>query len=729
MHIWWILATSVIALLYASFNYSSVKKRREGTKEMSEIAHFIREGARTFLSDEAKAVLKTATLVAVVISMVISWHVGVSFILGAIMSMLAAYIGMKSATITNVRVANAARTTGNLTDSLKIAYAGGSVMGLSVAGLAILGLGSVYLVFGKFLGQATDIKIVTNWIGINYIPFAMSISGYALGSSLIAMFNRVGGGIYTKAADMAADLVGKTELNLPEDDPRNPAAIADNVGDNVGDIAGLGSDLLESFVGSIVAAMVLAIYMFPIYQQKADLALVKSMLLFPLSLAASGLIASIIGILFVLNKKGSSEPLHDLDAGLWLSAIITLGFGTMLSYIFFGKFQDLNSFGFRYGWYSPWGAMTVGIIVGMFVGYWAEYYTSDRYHPTQSLCFKSTSGVGLVITSGISLGMRSTFLPIITIVIGILSASYIAGLYGIAIAALGMLSFVAASVSVDSYGPIADNAGGISEMAGLGESVRKITDKLDSVGNTTAAIGKGFAMGSAVLAALSLFASYIFSQLSADAISEIGKMASGSNLLHTIGEKARMFLTDAKTISGVLFGGSLPYLFAAMITDSVTEAAKAMIEEVRRQFEKIPGISEGKGKPDYNRCIAISNRQALKEMKKPSFLALFTPVVVGFLFGPEFVGGLLIGAVVSGSLVAITMANSGGAWDNAKKSLESGKLECGEKGREEHKALVVGDTVGDPLKDAAGPSINILIKIMSIVSIIMASLFVKYHLF
>lgn len=728
MHIWWILATSVAALLYALSNYISVKKKDEGTKEMSEIASFIREGAKTFLADEAKAVFKTAVVVAVVLAVVTEWYVGISFIFGAIMSMLAGYIGMRAATTSNVRVANVARKTRNVSDALKVAYAGGTVMGLSVAGLAVLGLGAVYLVFGKMFGQVLNIKVVTNWLGINYIPFTMSISGYALGSSLVAMFNRVGGGIYTKAADMAADLVGKTEVGLPEDDPRNPATIADNVGDNVGDIAGLGSDLLESFVGSIVASMVLATYMFAIYYNKVDHTLMKNMIIFPLSLAAVGLISSMIGISFVLMKKGSDEPQHDLDIGLWTSAIITLLSGTLLSYLLFGKFHNLEVVGFKYGWYSPWGAMIVGIIVGMLIGYWAEYYTSDKYKPTRSLCLKSRSGVGLVMTSGISLGMRSTFLPIVTIVIGILLASHIAGLYGIAIAALGMLSFVAASVSVDSYGPIADNAGGISEMAGLDEGVRKITDKLDAVGNTTAAIGKGFAIGSAVLAALSLFASYIFSQLSAEAISEMGQMT-GANLLHLLGEKTRLFLTDAKTISGALIGGALPYLFAAMITDSVTEAAKALIDEVRRQFNEIPGIKEGKAKPDYNRCIAISNRQALKEMKLPSFLALFTPIIVGFLFGPEFVGGLLIGTVVSGSLVAITMANAGGAWDNAKKLLESGKLECGTKGGDEHKALVVGDTVGDPLKDAAGPSINILIKIMSIVSILMASLFAKYHLF
>ncbi len=728
MHISWVLIISAVALVYAYFNYSSVKRKEEGTEKMSEISSYIREGARTFLTDEARSVFATAIFVALALGIVTEWYVGVAFVFGAVMSMLAGYIGMRAATIANVRVANTARVTKSVSAALKVAYAGGSVMGLSVAGLAVLGLGLVYVIFGKVMGQLENLQVVTNWLGINYIPFTMTVSGYALGCSLIALYNRVGGGIYTKAADMAADLVGKTEVGLPEDDPRNPATIADNVGDNVGDVAGLGSDLLESFVGSIVAATVLALYMSVIYNGKIDSRLAENLTIFPISLAAAGLVASMMGISFVLLKRGSDEPQKDLDTGLWISALLTLIFGTVLSYTLFGRFEDLSVVGFRYGWYSPWGAMIVGIAVGMLTGFWAEYYTSDRFRPTRELSLRSISGVGLVITGGISLGMKSTFLPTLTIVVGMLISSYVAGLYGIAIAALGMLSFVATSVAVDSYGPIADNAGGISEMAGLEEEVRKITDKLDAVGNTTAAIGKGFAIGSAVLAALSLFASYIFSQLSAEALSEM-ESEIGRNLLIVIGEKARLFLTDAKTISGALIGGALPYLFAAMVMDSVTEAAKAMIEEVRRQFREIPGIKEGKAKPDYNRCIAISNRQALKEMKLPSLLALFTPVVSGFLLGPEFVGGLLIGTVVSGSLVAITMANSGGAWDNAKKFLESGKLEGAEKGSEEHKALVVGDTVGDPMKDAAGPSINILIKIMSVVSILMASLFAKYHLF
>ena len=728
MHVLLALSVSVVALLVAFVNYSSVKRKDEGTKKMSEISSFIREGASTFLSDEAKAVFKTAVLVAIALGVVTDWYVGVAFLIGASMSMLAGFLGMKAATMANVRVANTARLTKDVSSALKVAYAGGSVMGLSVAGLSILGFSIVYFIFGKGLGQLNDISVTTNWLGINYIPFTMTISGYALGCSLVAMFNRVGGGIYTKAADMAADLVGKTEVNLPEDDPRNPAAIADNVGDNVGDVAGLGSDLLESFVGSIVAATVIALYMYPIYSGKVDPRVLENMALFPISLAAAGLVSSMIGIAFVLFKKGSGEPQKDLDTGLWVSALLTFIFGGLLSYWMFNGDGNLELVGFKYGWYSPWGAMMVGIVVGMLTGFWAEYYTSDRFAPTRNLCMRATSGVGLVITGGLSLGMKSTFYPIITIVIGILLSSYIAGLYGIAIAALGMLSFVATSVAVDSYGPIADNAGGISEMSGLEEEVRAITDKLDAVGNTTAAIGKGFAIGSAVLAALSLFASYIFSQLSSEALAHLSD-AAGKDLLNTVGEKARLFLTDAKTISGALVGGALPYLFAAIIMDSVTEAAKAMIDEVRRQFREIPGIREGKAKPDYNRCIAISNRQALKEMKLPSLLALLTPVVSGFLFGPEFVGGLLIGTVVSGSLVAITMANSGGAWDNAKKFLESGKMGCGRKGSDEHKALVVGDTVGDPMKDAAGPSINILIKIMSVVSILMASLFVKYHLF
>ncbi len=727
-----VLIVASFSLALAAVNFSKVKGLSEGNEKMREISGAIREGAEVFLKDENRAVLKAAVWIALGLGVIIGWYVGVAFLLGAFMSFLAGLIGMKAATISNVRVAEEARKTKDISKALRVAYTGGSVMGLSVAGLALLGLGIVYAFFGKLLGQLEpeSMKVVTNWLGINFIPFTMTVSGYALGCSMVAMFDRVGGGIYTKAADMAADLVGKTELGLPEDDPRNPATIADNVGDNVGDVAGLGADLLESFVGSMVAAAILGAYMYPIYK---DFLISERLLTYPIVLATVGLLSSIAGILLVIFRVGGKEPQRELDIGLWVSALSTLVLGFLATYWMFADLPKeylLKEMGFRYGWYSPWGAAALGVIIGILTGFWAEYYTSDKYRPTKLLSERSFSGVGLVITGGISLGMRSTFYPMITIVVGILLSSHISGLYGVAIAALGMLSFVATSVSVDSYGPIADNAGGISEMAGLEEEVRKITDKLDSVGNTTAAIGKGFAIGSAVLAALSLFISYVFSQMNAKDMEELSKMVlSGKGIFEAAGDMARLFLTSPRTITGVMVGAVLPYLFASVVMDAVTDSAKVMIEEIRRQFREKPGIKSGQEKPDYNSCISISNRAALKKMVLPAMIAFFTPVVTGLLLGPKFVGGLLLGATASGALVAITMANSGGAWDNAKKFLEQGKLKGAGKGSEEHKSLVVGDTVGDPMKDAAGPSINILIKIMSVVSILLASIFSRYHLF
>ncbi len=712
------MIVSAFALLFAFFNYRGVLKRDEGTQKMKEIALFIRDGASTFLRHENTAVFKSMIPVAIALMIATTWHVGVAFIFGATMSMLAGVFGMKSATQANVRVANEARQTKHIGKALKVAYMGGSVMGLSVAGLSIMGLAVVYLVFGKLLGQLNpeSLKIEENWLGINFIPFTMTISGYALGCSLMAMFDRVGGGVYTKAADMAADLVGKTELNLPEDDPRNPATIADNVGDNVGDVAGLGADLLESFVGAIVSSMILASYMFPLYNG-ISYELVKDLISYPVLFAAFGLVSSMIGIGYIILKRPSSDPQRELNTGLWISALLTLVLGLFLTYWMFHDDTALDKIHFRYGWISPWGSAIVGIIAGIVMGYWAEYYTSDKYRPTRDLSYRSFEGVGMVISGGLALGMESTFYPTLTLIIGILVADWMAGLYGVAISALGMLSFVATSVSTDSYGPIADNAGGISEMSELEEDVRAITDRLDSVGNTTAAIGKGFAIGSAVLAALSLFASYMYSQISPE---EVGKHIKDILVLNMI---------NARTIAGALIGAALPYLFSGMLIKSVIFAAGKMVEEIRRQFREIPGIAEGKARPDYNRCIEISSSNALKRMKYPAMIAVFTPLIAGFLLGPKFVGGLLMGTLLSGAMLAIFTANSGGAWDNAKKYLEQGNIKGVGKGTEEHKALVVGDTVGDPLKDTVGPSLDILIKIMSVVSIIAVSIFKVYHLF
>ncbi len=710
------ISISALALVIAYVNYKAIFRASEGNERMVNISSFIRDGANTFLKHENIAVFKALILIAAVIMIFTSWYVGVAFIFGAILSMLSGIFGMRAATSANVRVTNVARESKDIRKALRVAYTGGSVMGLSVAGLSILGLAVVYLVFGKFLGQTSrdNLYIVTNWFKINYIPFAMTVSGYALGCSLMALFDRVGGGIYTKAADMAADLVGKTELNLPEDDPRNPAAIADNVGDNVGDVAGLGADLLESFVGSLVSSVILSAYMY-ILSEKISYNLAIHMMEFPVFAAASGLLGSIIGILYVIYSKSNSEPQKILDTGLWTSAIFSMAFGLLASWYCF-RSDKFTGTAFRYGWISPWGSMVIGIITGIIVGYLAEYYTSDKYRPTRELSRESFRGVGVVISSGLALGMESTFLPILVLGLGILFSDHFAGLYGVAISAAGMLSFVATSVSTDSYGPIADNAGGIAEMAGLGEDVREITDRLDSIGNTTAAIGKGFAIGSAVLAALSLFASYIFSQMTQQEAS--------------VGMKALLLnMISARTISGALIGAALPFMFSGMLIRSVAESAGMMVEEIRRQFREIPGLMEGKGTPDYNKCISISSTWALKKMKYPAMIAVLTPLAGGFLLGTKFVGGILIGTLLSAAMLAIFCANSGGAWDNAKKFLERGEIPGVRKGSEEHKALVIGDTVGDPLKDTVGPSLDILIKIMSVVSIIAASVFKIYHLF
>ncbi|MBZ4661195.1 MAG: V-type H(+)-translocating pyrophosphatase [Thermotoga sp.] len=722
---WLLFLIPLVALGFAAANFAAVVRKPEGTERMKEISSYIRSGADSFLAHETKAIFKVAIVIAILLMIFTTWQTGVAFLLGAVMSASAGIVGMKMATRANVRVAEAARTIKKIGPALKVAYQGGSVMGLSVGGFALLGLVLVYLIFGKWMGQLDNLNIYTNWLGINFVPFAMTVSGYALGCSIIAMFDRVGGGVYTKAADMAADLVGKTELNLPEDDPRNPATIADNVGDNVGDVAGLGADLLESFVGAIVSSIILASYMFPIYVQKIGENLVhqvpketiQALISYPIFFALAGLGCSMLGILYVIVKKPSDNPQRELNISLWTSALLTVVLTAFLTYFYLKDLQGLDVVGFRFGAISPWFSAIIGIFSGIIIGFWAEYYTSYHYKPTQFLSKSSIEGTGMVISNGLSLGMKSVFLPTLTLVLGILFADYFAGLYGMAIAALGMLSFVATSVSVDSYGPIADNAGGISEMCELDPEVRKITDHLDAVGNTTAAIGKGFAIGSAIFAALSLFASYMFSQISP---SDIGKPPSLVLLLNML---------DARVIAGALLGAAITYYFSGYLISAVTKAAMKMVDEIRRQAREIPGLLEGKAKPDYNRCIEITSDNALKQMGYPAFIAILTPLVTGFLLGAKFVGGVLIGTVLSGAMLAILTANSGGAWDNAKKYLEAGNLEGYGKGSEPHKALVIGDTVGDPLKDTVGPSLDILIKIMSVVSVIAVSIFKHVHLF
>ncbi|AEX84844.1 potassium transporter [Marinitoga sp. 1135] len=723
MLLYLLITVPLLALLFAMYNYRSVLKLDEGTERMSEIALAIREGTRTFINHEYTTVGIYIVFISIILAIVTDINTGIAFVIGAIMSGSAGYVGMKMATYANVRVSNSARTTKNIGKTLKVAFQGGSVMGLSVAGFALLGLIIIYIIFGKWQGllNIENIKVIRNWLGISYIPFAMVISGYALGCSVIAMFDRVGGGIYTKAADMGADLVGKTELALPEDDPRNPATIADNVGDNVGDVAGLGADLLESYIGAIISSVILILYASFILSKNNSIISYETtykLIVYPVIFAIMGLIGAMLGIFYVIKKKSTDNPHKELNTSLLFSATFTGIFTLIAGYYYLKDLpqNELKLLGFKYGIFSPWLSAMLGIISGIIIGLLAEYYTSDKYKPTQELATFAKGGPAIIISKGMALGMKSVLYPVFMLMFGILLANYFSGLYGVAMAAMGMLSFVAATVSVDSYGPIADNAGGISEMAELDPEVRKITDMLDSVGNTTAAIGKGFAIGSAAFAALSLFASYVYSQINPD-------MAVDLKTLLNIN------LISPRTIAGALFGAALPFYFSAYLIDAVVNAAEKMVEEIRRQFREIPGLMEGKNKPDYNKCIKISSEGALKEMKTPALIAVLTPIISGFIFGTEFVGGLLAGTTFSGVMLAIYTANAGGAWDNAKKYIENNNLEGEGKGTEAHKASVVGDTVGDPLKDTVGPSLDILIKIMAVTSLITVSVFKIYHLF
>lgn len=712
-----IFCAVIIALGMAAYNFNAVKKLDAGTDTMKEIAKAIQIGANAFISHEYSVIAKIAVLIAIILGVVVEWYVGVAFLFGATMSGMAGFIGMRIATIANVRVSNKARQSKSLGQTLKVAFQGGSVMGLSVGGFALLGLGLMYLIFGQWLGQLApeNLVIESNWLGINFIPFTMTVSGYALGCSIIAMFDRVGGGIYTKAADMGADLVGKTEAHIPEDDPRNPATIADNVGDNVGDVAGLGADLLESYVGALISAVVLVSYMYYTNSQGANplsTDLVEKLINYPILFASVGLISCVIGVAFLIVRKVSENPHRELNYAVWVSAGLTIIGTGVLTHTLFGD-ADLTAVGFRAGALSPWFSAIFGIVAGIIIGFLAEYYTSYDYKPTRKISKASLEGVALTITQGLSVGMKSTFFPVVVLAMATLGANYLAGLYGVAMAAIGMLSFVAATVSVDTYGPIADNAGGISEMSKLEPGVRQITDKLDSVGNTTAAIGKGFAIGSASLAALSLLASYLYSQ---------------ANVGDTNGFVLTLNMIDTYTLAGALVGAALPFFFSGLLIEAVAKAAGRMVMEVRRQFKEMPGILTGEVKPDYKTCIEISSAGALKEMKLPAMISVLVPIVSGFIFGPEFVGGLLIGTTLSGIMLALFTANSGGAWDNAKKLVESEGVEGNGKGSEVHSATVVGDTVGDPLKDTVGPSLDILIKIMAVISLIIVSIFSKYNL-
>lgn len=670
------LVSSLVGLLFVAFLVREVLRSDQGSEVMIQISEAIQQGARAFLKREYSYVAILVVVVALLIALApilsgnpllpLGWRTSVTFIAGAIVSALAGYIGMSIATRANARTTQAA-VTGGVKGALGVAVSAGSVMGMSVASLALLGLVIVYWIFKE----------------------PVIVNGYAMGASLVALFARSGGGLFTKGADMAADLVGKIEAGIPEDDPRNPAVIADNVGDNVGDVAGLGADLLESYVESIIASMALAAALI------AGAAVKEQLMTLPFYIAGAGIIASIIGILFV-KAVGRRNPQAALMGGTYVAAGLT---AIASFFIVRTMGSDFTVAGRTYGLMGPFYATLAGIASGVIIGLVSEYFTSTKYKPVRRLAESSQMGPAITVTTGTAVGMESTAIPVLVLGVSIIFAHHLAGMYGIAMAAFGMLATTGMVVAVDSYGPVADNAGGIAEMAGLDPHVREITDNLDSVGNTTAAIGKGFAIGSAAFAAIGLLAAYM-----ASADIQVVDMA------------------DPKVLAGLLVGGMLPFLFSSMLFQAVSDVAFKMIDEVRRQFREIPGLLEGKALPDSATCVDISTRGAIKGMIRPGIMALVVPVAVG-LYDEKALAGLLIGAVVTGVVLGIQTANSGGAMDNAKKYIEEGHF--GGKGSDAHKAAVVGDTVGDPLKDTVGPSINILIKLMSVISLVLAPLFMR----
>lgn len=662
-------AVGFVGLFYAAYLVSKINKLPTGTEKMKEISNAIRVGAMAFLKSEYKILIAFVIIVAAILATIVNVGTALAFLLGAIMSAAAGNIGMRTATAANAKTANACQE--SINNGLKVAFSSGAVMGLSVVGIGVLGIVIISLLYPIISPDNPSI-----------------LFGFGFGASSIALFARVGGGIYTKGADVGADLVGKIEKNIPEDDPRNPAVIADNVGDNVGDVAGMGADLFESYVDSIIAAMILGFAGAMVAGAEMDKGIA---FVFPLLVAAVGIISSIIGTFFVSSK--GEDPQGAMNRGVFASAAIMAISSYVLTLIVLGdKFMGV------------YWATLIGLVVGVIIGLATEYYTSNSRKPTQTIAEAARTGAGTNVITGLAVGMMSTTIPVLAVSVGIILAYQFAGIYGIAIAAVGMLSTLGITLATDSYGPVADNAAGIAEMAQLGKEVRERAESLDAVGNTTAAMGKGFAIGSAALTALALFVAYS---------SEVMRVKGISSFTIDINQPA--------VVVGLFIGGLLPFLFSSFSMMSVGKAAFRIVNEVRRQFKEIPGLMEGTAKADYEKCVSISTNAAIKEMVVPGVLAILTPLLVGFILGAKALGGLLAGSIVTGFLLAVMMANAGGAWDNAKKYIEKGNF--GGKGTDTHKAAVVGDTIGDPFKDTAGPSLNILIKLMTIVALIFAALF------